>query len=130
MKFLSPDVALYLYKSTIWPRMECCCHVCTGAPKCYLELLDKLQKRYPGLLVLYLLPLMNPWFIVEMLPAEFFSIDINLVDVYLNWLTRFHFIIEGGLLVVPINCMIFLSPFLDVTRMSMSTVSFLTQLDS
>ena len=27
------------------------------------------------------------------------------------------------------DCMIFLSPFLDVTRMSMSTVSFLVQLD-
>ena len=27
-----------------------------------------------------------------------------------------------------IDCMIFLSPFLDVTRMSVSTVSFLTQL--
>ena len=25
--------------------MEYCCHVCAGAPSCYLELLDKLQKR-------------------------------------------------------------------------------------
>ena len=25
--------------------MECCCHVCAGAPSCYLELLDKLQKQ-------------------------------------------------------------------------------------
>ena len=40
MKFLSPEVALYLYKSTIRP-----CHVWAGAPSCYLELLDKLQKR-------------------------------------------------------------------------------------
>ena len=45
MKFLSPEVALYLYKSTIHPCMEYCCHVWTGAPSCYLELLDKLQKR-------------------------------------------------------------------------------------
>ena len=45
MKFLSPEVALYLYKSTIWPCMEYCCHVWAGAPSCYLELLDKLQKR-------------------------------------------------------------------------------------
>ena len=43
-KFLSPEVALYLYKSTIQPCMEYCCHVRTGAPICYLELLDKLQK--------------------------------------------------------------------------------------
>ena len=45
MKFLSPEVALYLYKSTIRPYMEYCCHVWAGAPSCYLELLGKLQKR-------------------------------------------------------------------------------------
>ena len=44
MKFLSPEVALYLCKSTIRPCMEYCCHVWAGAPSCYLELLDKLQK--------------------------------------------------------------------------------------
>ena len=43
MKFLSPEVALYLYKSTIRPCMEYYCHVLAGAPNCYLELLDKLQ---------------------------------------------------------------------------------------
>ena len=57
MKFLSPEVALYLYKSTIQPCMEYCCHVWAGAPSCYLELLDKL---------FHLLPLLNPWLIVEM----------------------------------------------------------------
>ena len=45
MKFLSPEVALYLYKSTIRPCMEYYCHVWAGAPSCYLDLLDKLQKR-------------------------------------------------------------------------------------
>ena len=45
MKFLSPEVALYLYKSTIRPCMEYCCHVWAGAPSCYLEFLEKLQKR-------------------------------------------------------------------------------------
>ena len=44
MKFLSPKVALYLYKSTISPCMEYCCHVWAGAPSCCLDLLDKLQK--------------------------------------------------------------------------------------
>ena len=44
MKFLSPEVALYLYKSTIPPYMEYCFHVWAGAPGCYLGLLDKLQK--------------------------------------------------------------------------------------
>ena len=27
MEFLSPEVALYLYKSTIWLCMEYCCHI-------------------------------------------------------------------------------------------------------
>ena len=44
MNFLSPEVALYLYKSAIRPCMEYCCHVWAGARSCYLELLDKLQK--------------------------------------------------------------------------------------
>ena len=52
MKFLSPEVALYLCKSTICPCME--------------------------------LFLLNPWLIVEMWPAEVFSIDITLVDVLQN----------------------------------------------
>ena len=43
MKFLSPEVALYLYKSTIQSCMEYYCHVWTGASSYYLKLLDKLQ---------------------------------------------------------------------------------------
>ena len=43
MKFFSPEVALYLYKSTMRPCMEYSCHVRAGAPSCYSELLDKLQ---------------------------------------------------------------------------------------
>ena len=54
MKFLSPEVALYLYKSTIRPCMEYCCLVWAGAPSCYLELLDKLQKRICRTVGLYL----------------------------------------------------------------------------
>ena len=45
MKFLSPELALYLYKSVIHQWMEYCFHVWAGAPSCYLELLDELQKR-------------------------------------------------------------------------------------
>ena len=45
MKFFSPEVALYLCKSTIQSCMEYCCHVWAVAPSCYLDLLDKLQKR-------------------------------------------------------------------------------------
>ena len=43
MKFLSPEVALYLYNSTIQPCMEYFCNVWASARICYLELLDKLQ---------------------------------------------------------------------------------------
>ena len=45
IKFLYPEVALYLYKSTIRPCIEYCCHVWAAAPSCYMNLLDKLQKR-------------------------------------------------------------------------------------
>ena len=45
----SPAVALFLCKFTIRPCMEYCCHVWAGDPSCYLELLDKLQKRFAGL---------------------------------------------------------------------------------
>ena len=45
MKLLSLEVALYLYKSTIRPCMEYCCHVWVVAPSCSLEMLDKLHKR-------------------------------------------------------------------------------------
>ena len=40
LKFLSPEVVLCLYKSTIRSCMNYCCHVWAGAPSCYL--LDKL----------------------------------------------------------------------------------------
>ena len=132
MKFLSPEVALYLYKSTIRPCMEYCCHVWAGAPSCYLKLLDRLQKRIcrpaGSSLAASLEPLAHRRNVASL---SLFFIGITLVDVHLNCLNSFHFLIlEGGLLVILIDCMIFLSPFLDVTRMSMSTVSFLAQLDS
>ena len=77
------------------------------------------RNRYEGLLVLHLLPVLYPWLIVEMLPMKVFSIGITLVDAHLNWVSWFRFLIlQGSLLVILINCMIFLSPFLDVTRMS------------
>ena len=44
MKYLSPEVAPDLYKSTIWPCIEYS-NVWAGAPSCYLEFLEKLQKR-------------------------------------------------------------------------------------
>ena len=45
--FLSPEVAVYLYKTTIQPCMWYCCYTWAGTPICYLDLdlLDKLQKQ-------------------------------------------------------------------------------------
>ena len=57
------EFVLYLYKSTIRPCMEYCCHVWAGAPNLFLELL---KKTCTGLLALHFLPLLNPWLIVEM----------------------------------------------------------------
>ena len=45
MKFVSPETALYLCKSTIRPCIKYCCKIWAGAPSCYLELLNNLEKR-------------------------------------------------------------------------------------
>ena len=73
-------------------------------------------------------PLAHHWSVASL---SLFSIGITLVDFLQNWLNWFYFgFLEGGLLIILIDCMIFLSLFLYVTSMSMSTVSFLTQVDS
>ena len=111
--------------------MEKCCCVCTGAPSCYLELLDKLQKQIcwtdsPSL-ASSLEPLAHCRNVASL--SLFYRYYFG-GDVPLNWFSWFHFLIlDRSLLIILIDCMIFLSPFLDVTRMSMSTVSFLAQLD-
>ena len=125
MKFLPPEVALYLYKSTIRPYMEYCCHVWAGAPSCYLELLDKLQKRIcrtvgPSL-VASLEPLAHHQNVATL--SLFYRYYFDKCSSELAQPIPLSFS-QGDLLVVLIDCMIFLSPFLDVTRMSMSTVSF------
>ena len=110
--------------------MENCCHIWAGAASCYLELLYKLQKRICRTVCPSVAPSLETWAHRQNV-EKVFSIGITLVDVLQNWLNWFHFLfLEGRLLVILIDCIIFLSPFLDVTRMSMSTVSFLAQLDS
>ena len=130
MKFLSPEIALYLYKSTIQPCMEYCFHVSAVAPSCKLELLDKLQNQTCRIVG----------------PSLAASLEHLAHHRNITWLSLFQrhyfgrFSTELAQL-VPLpycrgrstrysDCMIFLSPFLDVTRMSMLTVSFLVQLDS
>ena len=65
MKFLSPEVTLYLNKYTIWPCMEHCFYVLAGAPSCYLIMLDRLQRQicrtvHPSLAAL-LKPFAHSW---------------------------------------------------------------------
>ena len=111
--------------------MEYCCHVWASALGCYLELLDKLQKRLCRSVGLSRAAFLEP-----------LGHRRNVAS-----LSLFHRYYFGGCLselarLVPLpysrgrstrysgRFMIFVSPLLDVTRMSMSTVSFFTQLDS
>ena len=111
--------------------MEYCRHVWAGAPSCYLELLYKLQKR--------ICRTVGPSLAVSLGPLAHRRKVASLSFLYRYYIGRCSSelaplvpprFLEGGLLVILIGFMIFLSPFLDVTRMSMSAVSFLAQLDS
>ena len=76
------------------------------------------KNRYVGLLILHLLPLSNHWLCLSRIiikTQSIFSKSITLVDVHLNWLNWFSFlIVEGGLLVILIDC-IFLSLLQDIS---------------
>ena len=48
--YLPPESILYLYKATIRPLMEYCCHLWAGAPKTHLQLLDRVEKRAKNLI--------------------------------------------------------------------------------
>ena len=128
-KFLSPEVALHLYESTIHPCMEYCCHVWAGAPGCCSELLGKLQKRICRTVGPSLAASLESLVHCRNVPSLSFF-HRWLVDIPLNWLNWFLFLIlNAGLLVILVCCMILLSPFLEVRRMPLSKVSFLAQLD-
>ena len=131
MGFLSLETAMYLHRSTIHSCMEYCCHIWAGAPSFFLELLDKLQKRICRTVGPSLAASLEPlahhrnWASLSLFYRYYFG------RCFKNWFNWFHFLfLEGGLIVILIDCIIFLSPFLVVTRMSMSTVAFLAQLDS
>ena len=99
MKFLSPEVSLYLYKSTICPCMKYCCHAWTGVPSYYLELLDKLQK--------WICRIAGPSLATSLEPLKcshlksFLFIGFTSTDVHLSCLNWFHFLsLEGGQLFI------------------------------
>ena len=120
-----PEVALYLYKFTVHPCMEYCCHVWAGATSCFLEFLDKLQKwicRTVGpSLATSLESLAHRRSVTSL--SLFYRCYFGRCSSELAQLVPLPFFV-GGWLVILIDYMIFLSPFLDVTRMSMSTVFF------
>ena len=131
MNSLSPEVILYLYKATMQSCREYCCHVWGGAPSCYLEVLDKLQIRIcrtvgPSLAA-SLEPLAHHWNAASL--SLFYRYYFGRCSSELAQ-NCFHFLfLEGGLLIILIDCMIFVSLFLDVTRASMLTIFFFAQLD-
>ena len=126
MKFLSPEVTLYLYKSTIQPCIEHNCHVWTGAPSCYLELLNKLQKRIcravGASLAASLEPLVHCQNVASL--SLFYRYYFGKCSSELAQLVLLPYSWGGSTHysnIILIDCMIFLSPFLDVTRMSVNS---------
>ena len=77
-KFLSPEVALYVYISTIQLFMECCCYFLSAAPSCYLKLTETTKRIYrtvgPSLTASFE-PITHCW-----------NVGITLVGVHCNWL--------------------------------------------
>ena len=111
--------------------MEYSCHVWTVAPSCCLELLDKLQTWICRIVVPSLAVCLEPMAHYRNVASLSFFIGVTVVDVHLNWLNRSHFyILSRGLVIILKDCIISLSAFVDVTRMSIPTVSFLAQLNS
>ena len=71
------------------------CHVWASAPTCFLDFLDKLQKGIGRSI--------GPSPAVQSQPSVF-SLGITLLDIHLNWLSRFHILtLEGSLLVILIR---------------------------
>ena len=123
---------LRLLKSTKRPCIEYCCHVWADVPSCHMKLLDKLQKRKSRTVGSYLAGSFEP------LAHRRSVASLRLFcKYYFGWCssglaqlvslnysrgrsTRYSDILHGFSVTIQ----------LDVKRMSMSTVSFIAQLDS
>ena len=126
---LSPEVALYLYKSTIQSCMEYCCHFRAGAPTCYLEILDKLQKQICRIvgpsLAATLEPLAHHWNVASL--SLFYRYYFGRCSSELSQLVTVPF--SWGRSACYSYRLHDFSVVIDVTLMSMSTVFFVAQLD-
>ena len=131
IKFLSPEFALYHYKRSIRPCMDNCYDVWAGAPSCYFKLLGTQQKRIcrtsGSSLATSLEPLAHRRNVASsslFYKYYFGRCSSELAQLILpfsqgrstRYSDRSH------------DFLIFL--ILHVTKMSVSTVSFLAQLDS
>ena len=100
MTFLSPEVALHLFKSIIWPYMKYLCHVWAGAYNCWSFTcclswtLDSSTKCNSSLLYRF--------------PFGRYSSELAEL---IHLLT-----LMEGLLVIQIDSIIFLLPFLGITK--------------
>ena len=131
MKFLSPEVALYLYKSTIMPCIQYGCHVRAGASSCHLELLDKLQKQ--------ICRTVGPSLVTSLEPLALCQNVVSLSPFYRYYFGRCSSELAE---LVPLPFSLgrstqysdrfhdFSASIPKCARMSLSTVSFLAQLDS
>ena len=129
-EFFFPEVALFLYKSTIDLCMEYCCHNWADSSSCCFELLDKLQQ---------ICRTVGPSLAISLEPLAHCRNKASLSLFYRYYcgrclsevaqLVQLRFSHGGSPRYSDRICMIFLSPFIDVTRMSMSTVLFFAQLD-
>ena len=131
MKIPSPEVALYIYKSTIRSCIEYCCHVWAGGPSCFLELLDKKQKRICRTVCPSLAASLEAMAHCRNLATSslFYRYYFGRCSSGIAQLVSLPYF-RRSLLIILINFMIFPWPFLDGKRMSMSIVSFLSQLHS
>ena len=106
--------------------MKYYCLLWAGAPNCYLELLDKLQRRicrtFGPSLAASLKPLAHCQNLASL--SLFYSYYFGRFSSELAQLVPLPFS-RGRSTRYSDRLHDFLSPFLDVTRMSMSTVSFL-----
>ena len=122
MKFLSPQVAYCLYKSTIRLCMKYCCHVWAGSSSYYLELLDKLRickTVFPSLAASFDLLV---YFQNVASLSLFCRCYFGRCSSQLAQLVPCPYSHGRSALFILMDCIIFLSPFLDVRRMSMSAV--------
>ena len=77
MTCLSSEAPFFLGRYTMWLTMDVCIpNFWAGSPKCYLDTLDKLQKR--------ICRTVCPTFSLSIMESNSFSVGITLVDFHLN----------------------------------------------